>query len=303
MKSELSSASDCIPGWAIDLEARLERNQLTTTDRLWLEPHQVMSSAGMQADPWQQEVLTSPAPRLQICCSRQAGKSLVVAALAVLTALLEPPAMILILSRSLRQSGELFRKVKGLYRSLANPTRAPRLTRFVPKPVKDLERLESQEMFGPEGAAVQESALQMELANGSRIISLPGSADTIVGFSGVTLLIIDEASRVSDAVYKATRPMLAVSKGRLVLLSSPFGKRGFFYDEWIGQAAWHRIRITAHQCPRISAEFLEEERAALGDRWYRQEYECSFEETVDAVFDYGSIQRAMVPSCGEPPLF
>jgi hypothetical protein len=36
--------------------------------------------------------------------------------------------------------------------------------------------------------------------------------------------------------------------------------------------------------PRIPQEFLAEERQALGDRWYRQEYECSFEATVGAVF-------------------
>jgi hypothetical protein len=87
--------------------------------------------------------------------------------------------------------------------------------------------------------------------------------------------------------------MLAVSQGRLVALSTPFGKRGWFHDEWHGQGPWERVKIVADQCPRITAEFLAEERRALGERWYRQEYLCSFEDTIDAVFAYEDIQAAL----------
>ena len=45
------------------------------------------------------------------------------------------------------------------------------------------------------------------------------------------------------------------------------------------------MRITAEECPRIAKEFLEEERRALGERWFRPEYLSDFSETVDAVFD------------------
>ncbi len=74
--------------------------------------------------------------------------------------------------------------------------------------------------------------MTLRLENGSRIVSLPGTEGTVRGFSGVALLIVDEASRVDDALYHAVRPMLAVSHGKLVLLSTPWGKRGFFYREW-----------------------------------------------------------------------
>ena len=76
--------------------------------------------------------------------------------------------------------------------------------------------------------------LGMELINGSRIEALPGTEKTIRGFSGVDLLIVDEAARVADELYYAVRPMLAVSGGRLMMLSTPFGKRGVFYEEWTG---------------------------------------------------------------------
>jgi hypothetical protein len=200
-----------------------------------------------------------------LLCGRQAGKSLTAAALALRTALLEPPALILLLSPTERQSGELFRdKVKRLYNALGRPV-----------------------------AIVAETALTMELANGSRIVALPGKEETIRGYSGVRLLVVDEAARVSDALYYSVRPMLAVSRGTLVCLSTPFGKRGWFHDEWHGSGAWRRVRSTAAECPRIDPAFLAEERRALGERWYRQEYECSFEDVVDAVFAEADIAAAL----------
>jgi hypothetical protein len=215
----------------------------------------------MPPDPWQVTLLRSTSDRFLLLCSRQAGKSTVAAALALRTAFLEP-GLILLLSPTQRQSGELFRaKVSRLYAALGKPV-----------------------------AVVQQSALQMELANGARIVSLPGDEETIRGYSDVKLLVVDEASRVADSLYFAVRPMLAVSGGRMVCLSTPFGKRGFFFEEWNGKGDWQRIRITADRCPRIAPEFLAEERRALGDRWFRQEYECSFEDTIDAVFLHDDIQ-------------
>jgi hypothetical protein len=99
----------------------------------------------------------------------------------------------------------------------------------------------------------------------------------------------------------AVRPMLAVRRGRMVALSTPFGKRGWLHDEWFGTGEWGRVKITAPECPRISAGFLAEEERALGERWYRQEYLCSFEDVVDAVFAYEDIQAAM--SDAAKPLF
>jgi hypothetical protein len=133
----------------------------------------------------------------------------------------------------------------------------------------------------------------MGLANGSRIVSLPGDEKNIRGYSGVSLLIVDEAARVDDALYFAIRPMLAVSKGRMVCLSTPFGKRGWFFESWTGPDSWDRYRIIANECPRITPDFLAEERRALGPRWFAQEYLCSFEDTVDSVFASEDILSAL----------
>ena len=95
--------------------------------------------------------------------------------------------------------------------------------------------------------------------------------------------------------------MLAVSGGRIVLLSTPFGKRGFFYSEWTDGQDWQKVKITAEQCPRINAEWLERERQMIGDWWYLQEYFCEFVETNDQVFSYDDIQAALDPTL--EPLF
>jgi hypothetical protein len=173
----------------------------------------------------------------------------------------------LLLSPTLRQSGELFRdKVKRLYNALDRPV-----------------------------ATVQESALSMELANRSRIISLPGEEGSIRGYSNVSLLVIDEAARVSDPLYAAVRPMLAVSHGQLIALSTPFGRRGWMWEAWNGSEPWHRVLVKAEDCPRITPAFLEEERRSIGERWYRQEYECEFLTAIGAVFSGDDIDAALVP--------
>jgi hypothetical protein len=198
--------------------------------------------------------------------TRQGGKSLTAAALALREALLHPPALVLLLSPGLRQSGELFRaKVRRLFKWLGRPV-----------------------------GTVQETQLTMELTNGSRIIALPGDEETIRGYSDVNLLVIDEAARVPDELYYSVRPMLAVSKGKLVCLSTPWGKRGWFYEEWISSHLWHRVSIPATECPRISADFLAEERASLGDYFYSQEYELCFRDVTDSYFRAEDIEAALV---------
>lgn len=228
-------------------------------------PVALAECAGITLDPWQEEMVSSRSSRLLLNCSRQIGKSTTTGVLATYTAL-HKKSLVLLLSPSLRQSQELFRKCLDVYRASGRP---------IP--------------------ANAENALSLELDTGSRIVSLPGKEATIRGMSGVDLLIIDESSRVPDALYKSVRPMLAVSHGRLVLLSSPFGTRGFFYEEWKRRHNWHYFEIPATECPRISKEFLEEERESMGEWWFQQEYMCQFMDAQTAAFRAADIERIVDP--------
>ena len=151
-----------------------------------------------EPDPWQAQLLRSRASWILLNCCRQSGKSTTTAALALHTAIYNP-GLTLLVSPSLRQSKELFAKVTGF--------------------LKDLEPAEVLE---------EDNKSSCTLANGARVVSLPGDPDTLRGYSAPKLIIKDEAAYVSDAMQAALDPMLAVSKGRLIEMSSPNGKRGHF---------------------------------------------------------------------------
>jgi hypothetical protein len=147
--------------------------------------------AGLDPDPWQRDLLSSTSDRVLLNCCRQSGKSTMTGIIVLHRALYHPGSLILCLVPALRQSQELFGKVLGFYRDLGRP-------------------------ISPYG----ERKLSLELENGSRIVTLPGSEKTIRGFSGTSLLILDEAARVEDELYFAVRPMLAVSGGALMMLTT-----------------------------------------------------------------------------------
>jgi hypothetical protein len=224
-----------------------------------------------EPDPWQVAALSSSAPSVLLNCSRQSGKSTVAATLATHTALAVPGSLTLVLSPTLRQSQEVYRKCLAVYQAAGRPI--------------------------PPDA---ENSLTLELSSGSRIVNLPGSEATVRGYSAVSLLIIDEAARVADEVYFAIRPTLAVSGGRLFGMSTPFGLRGWWSAAWHSTEAWQRFEVSAEQVPRIPPAFLAEERAALGV-FYGQEYECSFLDTQFQLYATADIDRAV--SHDVKPLF
>jgi len=249
-------------------ERRGSRRREIPSDRL-----EFAAAVGLsEVDPWQERLLRSDAPRVLMNCARQTGKSTTAGVLALHQALAVPGSLILILAPAERQAKELFSKVAEGYRALGHPV-----------PADSYRKL---------GA---------ELANGSPIEALPGTEKTIRGFSGASLLIVDEASRVADELYYAVRPMLAVSGGRLMMLSTPFGKRGVFHHEWTEGEGWERYEVPASECPRIPEVFLEEERRALPAWIYRQEYECSFEDTEDQLFGFDLVQSSITDEV--TPLF
>jgi hypothetical protein len=251
----------------VSLTTRIRRlvEHAPRLDQAVPDPVELFRAIAGEPDAWQAAVLASNAWRLLLLCCRQAGKSSVSAVLATHRALAVPGSLVLLVSPSLRQSGELFRKCLEAYSAAGRPVSADAETR-----------------------------LQLELANGSRIISLPGKEATIRGYSGVDLLLVDEASRVPDELMASVRPMLAVSRGRLVALSTPWGRRGHFFEAWEhGGTDWERFEVNAHQCPRISASFLEAERRALGDLAFRSEYLVEFADTEDQAFRSEDIDAAL----------
>lgn len=232
----------------------------------------LMERAGLSPDPWQRALLTSEWDRALLNCCRQSGKTTASAALALETALEGADRLVLILAPARRQSKEFLHSTRGLYRDA-----------------------------DPDTGIDKRSELRIRLDNGSRIIALPGKEGTVRGYTA-DLVIADEAARVPDSAYVATRPMLAVSGGRFVGLSTPAGQRGWFYTAWTDPAQeWERVEVTGHDCPRMSEEFLEQERQEMGDWQFRNEYLCEFQDTEDQLFRTEDIEAALTSEAD--PLF
>jgi len=218
-----------------------------------------------EPDAWQRSALAWTGRRAIWLCARQLGKSSTAAILALHQVLYHPASLTLLVSPSLRQSSELFRKVVEL-----------------------LARLDEQPVL------TEDNRLSLTLTNRARVVSLPSSEATVRGFSAVDLLIEDEAARVDDGLYHATRPMLAISNGRHILMSTPWGRRGHLYELWTDSGpAWERVKITADACPRIAPEFLATERDSLPPWVYAAEWDCEFIDNELSAFDSALIAAAL----------
>lgn len=229
-----------------------------------LDPVLLARDCGLAPDDIQARLLTSGARRVLVNCCRQWGKSTTTAIVALHAALYLSPSMIVLISPSQPQSTELFKKIHAFWSRLDGVPRAN-----------------------------QESLTRMELSNGSRIISLPGSEKTTRGYTA-DLVIMDEASRVPDELLASVRPMLATTNGRFFAMTTPAGKRGWFYEAWQHGDGWERIEVKGRDCPRIPKEFLDEELKDLGPMRFAQEYECEFIDSETNVFATDLIEAALV---------
>lgn len=229
-----------------------------------LDPVVFSSEFGIVPDPWQETVLREEQRNVILNCCRQSGKSTMAALRGYHRAKFYNDSLVLLVSPSLRQSKELFLKVIDLTRKDLNP------------PIRTEDNKQS-----------------MAFSNGSRIVSLPATEGTVRGYSAPSIIIIDEAAQVEDELYFALRPMLSVSGGQLLLLSTPKGKRGFFFRTWIEDNDWLKIQISARECPRITEKFLQEEIATLGKLWFEMEYENKFHDPENQVIATELIQAAI----------
>jgi hypothetical protein len=221
-----------------------------------LDPvHFAASRLGIILDPWQCDLVRSRGLRECVNVARQCGKSTSTAVAALHEAEYVPGSKTIIVSPSLRQSSLLLTKIAEY---------------------ADVAELHSRP------AAGEDTGLRF---NGGEVIALPGAEATTRGFSACTWLVIDEAARVPDALYYSARAFLATSNGRAWLLSTPFGRRGFFHAQH-ESGRWRVTRVAAGSVPRISAGFLEEMKLELPDAWFRQEYCCEFTSTDEGVFDH-----------------
>jgi hypothetical protein len=138
---------------------------------------------------------------------------------------------------------------------------------------------------------LSDNAMSLELHNGSRVIALPADPSTVRGLTigspdgepGIALC--DESSRTDDELYlSAVRPMLSryAARNRLVLLSTPAAKQGFFYNAWTSEGdEFIKVRARWEDSPHITPKMIEQERLSLTADQFRTEWLGEFSEGTD----------------------
>lgn len=250
------------------------KEYLIQSDPVIFARERLMNWLGGVPDATQSKILRSKNKQIICNCHRQWGKSSIIAIKALHRGYYYPNSLILVASPTENQSKEMFLKI--INASLM------------------IEGLEKKE----------DSKSRMTLTNGSRIVTLPGTEKSVRGYTSPDLIIIDEASRALEELYVAIRPMMLMSHGQLILISTPHGKQGFFHDVWSHHSetdpngnemlslkdGWERYRVRAKENKRVTKEWLDNERSQMTDRAFEQEYACGFVETEEQVFPADLIQ-------------
>jgi Terminase large subunit, T4likevirus-type, N-terminal len=199
---------------------------------------------GIKPAPWQEQFLRSPkGASIVALTARQVGKTTTAAWGIAHYMLFEPGGLSVIACPAQRQSAEAVRRVRDLLNQVGAKFRT-------------------------------DNVYALKLENGSRVLALPGSDDSIRGLTVDGWIIADEAARLTDDLISALRPMRArCPQARFAMLSTAWSRTDPFWTVWADDdPSWLRLKATADTVDIFSEQFLALERRALGDDGFRREY-------------------------------
>jgi len=218
---------------------------------------------GLEPYQWQVDFIEHEGEFETVRVSRQGGKSLTTAVKVVREAIIHPNQFIVIVSPTKEQSSIIFRTIARI--------------------------LEDMNLKWP-GLLKRFLATRCQLANGSWIYV---TSRTAVRGHTITRLVVDEAAYVEDEVYTAARPSLAASKGKITLISTTFGKQGYFFDSHSNLEHFFRVHIPWTDIPHLDEEFIRSEQATMTEAEFAQEYLAEFIETADNFFTRDEIRSLL----------
>jgi hypothetical protein len=200
---------------------------------------------GVSPRPWQEQFLRVPRGKdVLVLTARQVGKTTIAACAMAHTAIFKPGSLSVVACPAQRQSAEPIRKVK--------------------------------EMVLKAGATlITDNKYGIELANGSRVLALPSSDESIRGLTVDGWIVADEAAFLTDEVVAALRPMRAQRpEARYVMLSTANTRTDPFWSAWeTGDQSWLRIQVTVDvDASLYTQDYLDKERRALGEDRYKREF-------------------------------
>jgi hypothetical protein len=193
--------------------------------------------------PWQEEFLRAPqGASLLVLSARQAGKTTTAAWAIAHLMIFIPGSLSVIACPAQRQSAEAVRRVREAVIACG-------------------AKLKSDNVYA------------LELENGSRVLALPGTDDSIRGLTVDGWIVADEAARLPEELFAALRPMRARRpQARFAMLSTAWSRTDPFWTAWSDDdPSWIRLKATADVVP-FPPEFLAQERRALGEHAFNREY-------------------------------
>jgi hypothetical protein len=205
---------------------------------LWVE-----RELGFQPSDWQKQLLRARrGAQVAVLTARQVGKTTAASWAMAHTMIFQPGSLSVIACPAQRQSAEAVRRIKDCL-------------------VKLGLKLKVENVYG------------LELENGSRVLALPGSDDSIRGLTVDGWIAADEAARLPENMIAALRPMRARTNARFVMLSTAWSRTDPFWTVWADEdPSWLRLKATADVCGLYSQAQLDQERRALGEIAFNREY-------------------------------
>lgn len=238
------------------------------------DPVLMMRDAGFEPDPHQVELLRCDDLQVLVKWPRQSGKSQTCAIKVLHQACFDPGDIVILAGEKEAQAMEVWEKAYKAHAILSALGELP---------------------------AIERSNNVLKVDNGSRVLALPSTVDSIRGYSA-KLVLIDEAAFTDDKTLGKVLPMLSATGGRLLCPSTPNGDRGWWRDAWKSDdPAWTRLTVSIDQLPRLSPGEIERQRSTLTPNQFRQEFLLEFLDTDSQFYDTETIQAAL---CDEiVPLF
>lgn len=208
--------------------------------------------AGIAVDTWQKGVMETTDERSVYLCSRQVGKSTVAVLAALHWAVHKPGSHITLVAPSEEQARALVERIETLHADLGD---VPELS-------------------------VSTNRYTASFENGALIRMLGGGGDW-TGYAETDLIVIDDAAAVAE---NAATSLLTPTQARVIALSTPADRSGWFFDTWHGagdKSTWHRVEVSPQDCPRLTQEFLDRELRSIGQERFAIEYGLQFVDRTE----------------------
>jgi hypothetical protein len=216
---------------------------------------------GEEPFEYQEDFMDEENDRKAFVSGRRVGKSRTAGWLALWKAATFSGAEVLVTAKAQRQSMEMFNQI--------------------------VNEITDSRVSKEEWGIVNKTRTEINFDNSSRIIALPVGRDgsNIRGYGGRdNMIIVDEAAFIDDSIFQQVfSPMMAVGNGDFILLSTPFGKKGFLWERF-NDDSWHTVQVPTSANPLVPDSFIEEQRKNLTNTQFKQEILGQFDEASNSFF-------------------